>query len=265
MPPNSWRKGDAKMLLEWLDVLGVEKAVVFPPFACQMENDMRKANQWAFNETRKHKDRLIVFGTINPVAEDAISILKIAAAEGVKGIKIHPSVDKFDLLDARAMEFYGEASSRNILLDFHTGVHGTEISKVNPVKFDTILWQFPNLTLIFEHVGGRAFYEIMLSILYQHNSDEFHLKDNKKGRAYAGITSVLHPKSQPLWCLGAQRIEELVNIVGGNFLVYGMDFPWHTLAEQKRELKLLKGLAISGENKEKLLGGNLRRLLNIRE
>ena len=45
MPENSWRPGDADLLLRYLDFCGIEKTVVFPPFACQFQHDMEKTRQ----------------------------------------------------------------------------------------------------------------------------------------------------------------------------------------------------------------------------
>lgn len=264
MPPDSWREGTREMLLEWMDALGISRAVVFPPFACQMCGDMKAANRWAWGQVRPHRDRLIPFATINPTAPDALEVLDMACDEGAKGIKIHPSVERIDLVDPRAMDFYGEAAARGVVLDFHTGVHGSELSHIDPMKFDTILWRFPNVRMVFEHVGGRAFYEIILAILYQHNKDDFLLHDDQQyagKRAYAGITSILSPDN--LWYLGAEKVEELARLVGADVLIYGIDFPWHPVEDLRREIEMLSDLPLSEQDKAKLFGGSLSTLLGL--
>ena len=53
MPPKDmgnrdWPDGDSEMLLKQLDYCGIDRVVIFPPFACQVGNNMKKANLWAF-------------------------------------------------------------------------------------------------------------------------------------------------------------------------------------------------------------------------
>lgn len=57
-PPRTgdwWPEGGVDTLLRHLDACQVDMAVVFPPFACQVENDMWQANRWALDEIRPHR------------------------------------------------------------------------------------------------------------------------------------------------------------------------------------------------------------------
>ena len=251
MPPHSWREGDVSMLLRHMDECGIEKAVVFPPFACQMDGDMREANVWALRQI-KGQNRLIPFGTVSPVAPDAADVLHLLVGEGIAGAKVHPSIDVYDLTDPKAMAFYAEAARFGFILDFHTGPHGTRLSLADPVKLDTIAWEFPELRLVFEHVGGRTHFEVLLAVLANHRKSTF-----------AGITSVLDRDHNPLWHLGPERLGDLVRIVGPERLVFGLDFPWNPPEQTRYELAVIRGLGLPKEAEEKILGVNLLRLLGL--
>lgn len=237
------------MLLHHMDFCGIDKAVVFPPFACQMNGNMREANLWALRQI-KGQDRLIPFATINPVAPDAKDVLKMVVDQGIAGAKVHPSIDVFDITEPKAMSFYAEAARLKFILDFHTGPHGSKLSLSDPVKFDTIAWEFPELKLIFEHVGGRTYFEIFLAILSNHGE-----------RTFAGIASILNRKT--LWYLGPEKILDMVRIIGPERLIYGLDFPWNSPEQNRDEIAVIRKLGLPEDEQEKILGGNLIKLLGL--
>jgi len=255
MPENSWLPGDTDMLLRYMDSLGIEMAVVFPPFACQVENSMRKANFWAWDEVKKHPDRLIICGTLFPLASDAIELLRILADKGGRIVKIHPSIDLHDVSDPRARPFYAEAERLGMVLDYHTGPHGSRLSFVKPEKYDDIAWDFGGLKFIFEHMGGRTYFEEFLAIICNHPPRT----PDEPARIYGGLTSVLQVGN--MWYLGPEKIMDVVRIAGADRLIFGLDFPWNKVEDARSAIEKINHLDITEEDKEKILGGNLLRLI----
>lgn len=256
MPPHgdeAWPKGDSEMLLRHLDACGIERAVVFPPFACQLENNRKEANLWALGEVEKHKDRFIPAGTIFPLADDVLEMLAILHAEGVKLAKVHPSIDLHDIADPAAAECYARAEELGIALDYHTGPHGTRLSLTQPSKFDDVAWDYPNLKLVFEHLGGRTYFEQFMAILANH----------KAGRAFGGLTSVLDHEKSKLWYLGADKVMDFIRCVGANKLIYGLDFPWNSAETNRRDIEIIRAFDIEDDAKENILGRNLASLLGL--
>jgi len=256
MPPNGgdtgWPGGDSEMLLRHMDFCGIDRVVVFPPFACQMQNNMKKANLWALKEVRKVRDRFIPAGTIFPLAKDVLEVLGILHDEGVKLAKIHPSIDVYDVADPSADECYARAGELDIALDFHTGPHGTRLSLAEPLKFDDIAWDYPNLKLVFEHLGGRTYFEQFMAILSNH----------KEGKVFGGLTSVLASPNS-LWYLGPGRVMDLVQCVGAEKLIYGLDFPWNSAQSNKLDIQTIKDLDVPETAKSRILGGNLVDMLSL--
>ena len=150
------------MLLRHIDFCGIDRVVVFPPFSCQVDDSMKKANLWALEEVRKHADRFIPAGTIFPLAEDILEMLNILHAEGIKLAKIHPAIELHDVSDPAAGEVYSKAEELGIALNYHTGPHGARLALAEPTKFDGIAWDYPNLRLVFEHLGGRTYFEELI-------------------------------------------------------------------------------------------------------
>ena len=247
-----WPAGDTDMLLAHLDACGIDQCVVFPPFACQMDQDAVAANRWAWAEVKAHPDRLLAAGTFNPVAPNALELLHMFHAEGVRQAKIHPSIDRYDIADPRAAASYGLAADLGIVLDFHTGPHGTRLSMAKPEAFDNAAWDFPKLRMIFEHMGGRTYFEEFLAIVHNHH-----------GRLMGGLTSVLDQGINRMWYLGPERLTEAVRISGAGRFVFGLDFPWNSLEKNRSDIAILQQLDISAEGKAQILGGTLRALHGI--
>ena len=253
MPPNSWRPGDRDMLLRHLDALGIDSAVVFAPFAVQMGGDLWRANAWVLEQVAG-SPRLIPFATICPVHPEATAVLERMHAAGVRGCKVHPAIEPYDLTEPRAMAFYAAAADLGVVLDFHTGVHHSPLALSDPLKFDSMLWSVPGLRIILEHAGGRAFYEMMLAIAANHGG--------ASPRAFLGVTSVLEHDNWE-WHLGPARVKEMAECVGAAQLVFGLDFPWHSLDDNRAALEALRGMGLPRAGLEALLGGTLRRLLGL--
>lgn len=237
-------------MLKHLDACGIDKTVVFPPFAHQVGNSMRCANLWALETVKKHTDRFIPAGTVFPLATDVLEILHILHDEGVKLVKIHPSVDLHDIAAPGAAQLYTRAEELGIILDYHTGSHGTRLSLATPQKFDDLAWDYPRLKLVFEHIGGRTYFEEFAAILANH-----------RGRALGGLTSVFDQEKNWMWYLGQQRVEELIRCVGAGNFIFGLDFPWNSPEDNRRDIETIRSLDISERDKELILGGNLAGLL----
>jgi len=257
-----WPRGSVGMLLKHLDFAGIDMAVVFPPFACQFRNSQKEANVWALKQVRQHPDRLLPAATLSPTAPDAVELLRLFADEGVRLVKIHPSIDVHDIADPAITPFYREAERLGMVLDYHTGPHATRLSLAKPEKFDDLAWDHPELKLVFEHVGGRTYFEEFLAII---NNHKCHAMDQAKDpRVLGGITSVLRntPK-HGIWYLGPDRILDLVTIAGADTLIFGIDFPWNAMEETRRDVEIIMNLDIPQDDKVRILGGNLAKLLGV--
>lgn len=249
-PGDWWPEGGVATLLSHLDDCQVDQAVVFPPFTCQVENDMWLANRWALDEIRPHRDRLIPAGTIFPLAQDVCQVIQRLHDEGVRLLKIHPSIDLHDIADPAAHLCYAKAQELGMILDYHTGPHGTRLSLAKPEKFDDLAFDYPQLRLVFEHLGGRPYYQEFAAVLAGH-----------RGQCFGGLTSIYNSQGY-MWYI-APFIEEMIQGLGAQRFIFGLDFPWNSVESNQRDLAFIRALDISSEDKEMILGGNLARLLGL--
>ena len=254
-----WPFGDVSLLMRYLDHNNIEKAVVFPPYACRFKNNTKDANLWAIKQIKKYRDRLIPAGTIFPLASDVIDVLKYLNDEGVKLIKIHPSNELYDVNDSAANSFYEKASELGLILDFHTGPHGTKLSLAKPEKFDEIVWKYPKLSFIFEHLGGRTYFEEFLAIIYNQSM----VNKNIIPRVYGGLTSILDFEKQKMLYIGKEKMLEAINIVGADKFIFGLDFPYNSIEDVGNEINTIQNFSIPESDIANILGGNLSKLLAL--
>ncbi|MCU0771113.1 MAG: amidohydrolase family protein [Verrucomicrobia bacterium] len=247
-PGDWWPEGGVTSLLKRMDACGIERAVIFPPFACQMGHDLRRANLWALNEIKAHRDRLTPAGTVFPLSRDVCEVTQMLHDQGVCLLKIHPSIDQHDIADPAARPFYARAGELGMILNYHTGAHGTRLSLARPEKFDDLSFDFPKLRLVFEHLGGRAYFHDFTAIIANH-----------PGQCFGGLTSIFNP-AQYVWHV-APLVAEMIRGLGAKHFIYGMDFPWNSEATTRRDLEVIRSLDIAESDKELILGGNLARLL----
>ena len=246
-----WLEGGTDLLLHHLDACNIEKAVVFPPFANQMDGSMLRANQWALGEVRLHPDRLIPAGTLFPLAPDALAVLQMLHDQGVHWVKIHPAIDRHDIADPQADPFYARAAELGFVLDYHTGPHRAPLSFSKPEKFDTLAWNYPGLHLVFEHLGGRVYHNEFAAVL-----------DNHRARTFGGLTSIYDP-GHYLWHIETAQLTALIKSLGARRFIFGLDFPWNSIAESRQHIAVIRSLDISDADKALILGGNLKNLLGI--
>lgn len=190
---------------------------------------------------------------------DALQAFHYLADEGCKGVKLHPAFDQFDVTCPEAMRLYEAAEQLGMILDFHTGVHWHRLSDYVPIKFDEVAYTFPQLRIVMEHAGGRAFFQETLAVIFNNRPE-----GSDTPRIFAGATSILNYEAQRQWYLGIEGIKEMIWQIGAESIIYGLDFPYHSVDEIKNDLRLIQESDISDAHKKLILGGNLNRLLSTR-
>ena len=248
-------------LLRLLDACGIAKAVCFAPFGMQMEGQGDRPNRWLANELPKHRDRLIGFGTIDFRREDLDDQVNEAADLGFRGLKLHPNIQRFDVLGEPAFRVYAAAEARNLFLTFHTGVHHYRIEHYRVTKFDEVAVRFPALRMSLEHVGGYSFFNEALAVIF--NNIPFPPAPGKRPRVYAGLTSVFTPDYLRFWYLPKERFDELMMQVGPELLIFGLDFPYNLEQNISLALRTLEEWVPDESKRALILGGNLRRELCV--
>ena len=252
--------GTIDRLLKMLDECGIARAVCFAPFGMQMDGQSDSPNQWLATELQS-RPRLIGFGTIDFRRDDLKDQVRQAAELGFRGLKLHPNIQKFDVLGDEALQVYAAAEENKLFITFHTGVHHYRIEHYRVSKFDEIAYRFPTLRMSLEHVGGYSFFNEAIAVIF--NNIPFPPVPGKKPRVYGGLTSVFTRDYLPFWYMPRERFEELERQVGTDLLIFGLDFPYNLEENTKIALRTIEDWIPDQTKRALVLGGNLRRELGL--
>lgn len=254
-PAGIYRSSTLEDFLRLAEEFEIEGGVCFAPFSYEFDQAGRRdnPNAWLAQQIEDHP-MLFGYGTLNP-ENDAASQVEEIVQMGFKGIKLHPAAQKFDITGSWARSAYEAMESHGLIADFHLGVHWHRLVEYDPLKCDEIAHHHPGLKMVFEHVGGWHYHRQVLAVIVNNQQAGNHL--------YAGIASVFDRESQRYWYLGAEGVEECRWQIGGDLLIYGLDFPFNQSPQIRRDLEVIRSLGWPDEDTEGLLGRNLKRLLGL--
>jgi predicted TIM-barrel fold metal-dependent hydrolase len=175
------------------------------------------------------------FGALHPDFEDPEGEMNRLESLGLRGLKFHSDMQRFNIDDERMMRIYALAEGRFPIV-FHTGDYRYDYS--HPRRLARVLDAFPRLTAVAAHFGGWSVYDLALEYL----QDRF---------CYFDVSS-----SIPY--LGKKRAAELIRIYGAERFLFGTDFPmWEPL----RCLDDFYSLDLRDNERELILHGNAERIL----
>lgn len=128
---------------------------------------------------RQYPDVFLGFGSVDPLRDDALERLGQVAALGLKGLKLHPTLQGFDPLDPRLDAFFERAAALQLPLLVHTGTSGVgarqpggqglRIDVCQPMRWDPVAARFPSLKILLAHVGWPWHLEAVAMALHKTN------------------------------------------------------------------------------------------------
>ena len=197
----------------------------------------KSLNEWAKSVC---SDRIISFGGLYPHTDDYKRDIDFICSLGLKGIKLHPEYQHFEIDDPKMLKIYDYALSRGLILLFHAGFDPAFPPPVHssPKRFAEISRAMRGGTMIAAHLGGQLMWDEALEHLV--GSDIY--LDTSMGFGYYSNEQFLR----------------IVKAHGADKILFGSDSPWSRADEQ---IAALKALPISDEQKDQILFKNAQRLL----
>ena len=90
----------------------------------------------------------------------------------MKGAKLYPTSDSFDIGSKEAYEFYSFCERNNLPIVIHFGVtigRKSDLIKGNPLMLSRVLSDFPKINFIISHFGAGFFREVLM-LKYKHEN-----------------------------------------------------------------------------------------------
>lgn len=226
--------GTPKMLMERGALAGVSDYLILP-VAVKPEH-VQSINNFILKQTREHAC-FVGFGTVHAAMENITGEVERIQSMGLRGIKIHPDCQHFDINDPRMFPVY-EAIQGRLPMMMHMGDEHYTYS--HPSRLRHVLDLFPRLQVCAAHFGGYSMYEDALKLLYD--------KD------------CIMDVSSSLMFMDRGMPERYINIYGAERMAFGTDYPvWDPVHEVQR----LMELNLTMEQKEQIAHKTAERFLNL--
>ncbi len=247
---------DVSDLLADMDKAGVERAILLGWY-WENQKTCDRQNRWHVDWVREHPDRFIGFAAVQPMAEDrAFESVRRAIDQGLSGIgEMLPPAQGFSHTNSTWLQILEWAQEEKLPITIHV----TEaVGHDYPGKVETPLaeyqWlaqQFPDLNILLAHWGGGLpFYELNAVC-----------RSDFKNFFYDTAASPL---------LYDKKVFRVVSdMVGADKVLFGSDYPLRLFPKVdkkpgfERFLEQIDNAGLTEVEKEKILGGNARKLFGL--
>lgn len=197
-------------------------------------------NRFISGTMQRHPGRLAGFGAVHPGCEDLPGLISQVKELGLKGLKIHPDMQKFALDSPEAMEMFAAAEGQMPVL-IHTG--DPRFAYSGPRQMRKVLEAFPDLVCICAHLGGWSEWEDAVRLL-------------------SGFENVYVDTSSSLYAMNPEEGRRIIRCYSRDRVLFGTDYPMWI---PKTELERFRALKLTEEEEEKILCLNAMDLLGIEE
>ena len=193
-------------------------------------------NSFIANTVKQFPDRLTGFGAVHPDCEDIPGLIREVKAMGLKGLKIHPDMQKFALDSPAAMEMFA-AVEGELPIIIHTGDSRFEYSR--PWQMKRVLDAFLKLVCVCAHLGGWSEWDDAC-------------------KALTGYENVYVDTSSSLYALKPEEARRIIRCYSRERVLFGADYPMWIPSE---ELERFYRLELTEEEEERILCLNAKDLL----
>lgn len=235
---NQWRRDCA--------VSGIDRLCVLPLSLPVEAGGGTITNGQVAELVKLCPDMLIGFASVNPNEQGAVERLEYAFTElGLKGVKLHPSKQKFYPGDSFMEPVYQICEKYNKPIIFHSGVSmepGTLVKYAHPLEFEEVAYRHPKLRICLAHFGWPWVKEVCMLML-------------KYPNVYTD-TAMLYfdnPKEFYHQCMEVDIGPHWIDRSLRHQVMFGSDDP---RLEQRRMICAIREMDMRESTKELILGGN---------
>lgn len=228
--------GTAERLIEDGSKNGITGYVVHS--VATTAHQVRSINEFILREVEAHSE-FIGFITLHPdlTEEEMVAEVEWALANNMRGIKLHPDFQRFNIDDESVEKIYRAAGDKLPIL-FHIGDDRYDYSK--PYRLVNIAKKYPNVKFIAAHFGGYRCWD--------------------DAPLYEGLDNVYFDTCSSLPFIDPKKARELIDLHGADKFFFATDFP---MWDAKGELERFNKIPLTDEEREMIFSKNIKKLLNI--
>lgn len=194
-------------------------------------------NDYLMRTVAQYPDALIGFGTLHPDVPDVRAELKRIRAGGLRGIKVHPDIQRFLLDSDASVAMFRAVADMGLPVLSHMG--DTRYPYSQPARMAAVLKAVPGLKVICAHLGGWSVWDEGWKLL-------------------ADQPGVWVDTSSSLYALAPETAVGIIRRYGADRVFFGTDYPmWDPMEERAR----FDALPLDGTERERIARLNLEAFL----
>jgi uncharacterized protein len=233
---KNWTDGTMAGLRASMKSAGVTKSVVLP--VATKASQVNTINRGA---PLLRTPDIIPFGALHPAAENIDKEISFMKANAVKGIKLHPEFQNFNMDDPSAFPMYEALAAAGLIVVFHTGTDPGPFTNDHslPHMLATVHREFPTLRIVAGHMGGHQVWDEVEKNL-------------------VGLPMYFETSTAPT-NFSRENFVRLCRRHGIERILFGTDTPWF---DQKSDREWIAACGLTDNEKELVFQKNAERLLN---
>ena len=221
--------------LEKMKLWGVDKGVLL--HIATNAHQQTSVNNFA---AQVNGEKTLSFGSVHWQAENALEELDRIWELGLRGIKLHPDYQGFNVNDKALYPIYDKIAQMGLICVFHAGFDPVSPQHVYcpPDQARRLHRQFPKLKMVLAHMGGSMRWD---------EAEQYLMGEN----IYLDTS----------FCAGnlpTEQCQKMIRKHGSEKILYGSDCPWMNGA---KNIAYINNLDISAADKDNIFYKNAQRLL----
>jgi len=237
-PPVS--DGTIAGLIKNMDDWDIDMSILQPIVTKQSQT--KNINEWAAEANSGNPERIISFGSIFPHSDDYKRDIDFVVSLGLKGLKFHAEYQNFLLDEEKMLKIYDYALSKNLIILHHAGFDPAYPApfRSDPKRFAYVIKEMRGGIIIAAHLGGHAQWDDV--------------------EEYLCGTDIYFDTSMGFEFFSKAQFLRILEKHGADKILFGSDAPW---SNAKAETEQIKNLPLTESEKNLILSGNAKRILNI--
>lgn len=200
---------------------------------------VKSINEYIASVVKNSGGTMTGLGTLHPDSEDIPGDIRHLKELGLKGVKLHPDIQRFKLDDYRCLKIY-ELCEGGLPVLVHAGDSRYDYS--NPNRLKPILEIFTGLQVIAAHFGGWS--------IWEQASEEL-----------CGYKNLTVDCSSSFPWLDRETSKQIIRRYTADKVLFGTDYP---MWDPGTEAEYLLSLGLSDEENRKIFYENAEKLFGIK-
>ena len=197
---------------------------------------MQSINSFIGSQLQAHPDMFTGMAAIHPDCPDFDALIEQVRAQGFKGFKIHPDMQKFALDEKRVMDMFAAIEGKMPIV-IHTG--DSRYNYSHPSQMKHVLDAFPRLVCVCAHLGGWSEWDDAYKLL-------------------ADYENVYVDTSSSLYAMTPEHAAQIIRHYSRERVMFGTDYP---MWDAREELARIAAVPLTDDERERIMGLNALELL----